>query len=230
MAVRLKDLAASHLRAIINSIRLDLETVEVEDELARALKEAMNASGAAALASVGRPGEEFAMREEALGRFLSRRVGERIVRDLEDFAKVLVAGINERTRELLWGIFSKAIAEEKGISGIVKALRLRFDDMSLWRAGTIARTETSFAVNFAQAEGYRQAGYRYVQLIDGDDPDTDQPCRDANGMRISVDLYEEHPIQHPNCRRSAVAISDEEAEAEGIDDEAFLELVASEEV
>jgi SPP1 gp7 family putative phage head morphogenesis protein len=230
MAIRLKDLASTHVQAIINGIRLDLDTGEMEDELAETLEEAVTEAGRAAIASLGREPDEFSIDDEAASRFLSRRVGDRIVRDLDDFSKSLTAGINERTRGILGALFARAIEEDKGLSGIVKALRLTFDEMSLWRANTIARTETSFALNFGQAQGYRQAGYEYVQLIDGDDPDTDQPCRDANGMRISIDLYEEHPVQHPNCRRSAVAISAEEAEEEGVDDEQFLELVAPEEV
>jgi SPP1 gp7 family putative phage head morphogenesis protein len=230
MAIRLKDLASTHVQAIINGIRLDLDTGEMEDELAEVLEETVREAGRAAMASLGREPDEFSIDDEAASRFLSRRVGDRIVRDLDDFSKVLTAGINGRTRAILGALFARAIEEDKGISGIVKALRLTFDEMSLWRANTIARTETSIALNFGQAQGYRQAGYEYVQLIDGDDPDTDQPCRDANGMRISIDLYEEHPVQHPNCRRSAVAISAEEAEEEGVDDEQFLELVAPEEV
>lgn len=88
------------------------------------------------------------------------------------------------------------------------------------RANTVARSETADAYSQGAIETYRNAGVRYVKILDGSGclPDghrdgADPPSgtlgevefdREANGQIWSVDQFERLKRGHPNCVRAAV--------------------------
>ncbi len=78
-----------------------------------------------------------------------------------------------------------------------------FSDYSRWRANTIARTETAFALNHGTLLGYHQVGVTHVDVFDGEDDD--EPCRLANGATWTIAYALEHAIEHPNCVRTFAA-------------------------
>jgi SPP1 gp7 family putative phage head morphogenesis protein len=223
-AVRWEDLTPAKIQAIINSIEFELDSDGYMDELTRAHRDVIMSAGTEAMSEVESE-DIFSIRDVATERYLaSRALGSKIARDLNDFSKVLTGQINANTRILLTSCFAKAVKEAKGLAGIVNNLRDTFEDMEKWRADMIARTETAYALNYGQADGYKQAGIQAVMILDGDTPDTDEACAAANGLTVSLDLWMENPIQHPNCVRSAVPMQGEFA-ADELDDEAFLEAV-----
>lgn len=71
-----------------------------------------------------------------------------------------------------------------------------FEDMSRSRAATIARTETGYAVNHGAAFNYRQNGFDYVEIADGD---SDEECAEADGQIWSIDYFLANALEHPNC-------------------------------
>ena len=87
--------------------------------------------------------------------------------------------------------------------------------MSDWRSELIARTETAYAAANGDIAGFRDTGVEYVEISDG--TDFDQECADADGQVWSLDEYEADPLQHPQCGRSASAISTDEARERGVD-------------
>ncbi len=141
---------------------------------------------------------------EAFGR---RYVADRVTQ-LSDTTK-------ERLRAAIAGEFGRAA--DAGTAPDVRGVLAReFAEFSASRALTIARTETAMALNFGAAASYRQQGYNYVQISDGDG---DEPCALADGQIWSIEYFMANALEHPNCERSAQPISDEDAEAAGIDQE-----------
>lgn len=76
------------------------------------------------------------------------------------------------------------------------------------RATTIARTETGTAYNIGTITRYRDVGITKVQVFDG--VDYDDECANADGQIWDLDYAEEHPLQHPRCRRSYGPVFDDE--------------------
>ena len=131
-------------------------------------------------------------------------------------AAELVRHIDETSRARLRDVVSAAMADpattEADLRGAVMGL---FEEMSVARADLIATTETAYAAAAGDIAGYRETGVEYVLISDGTEADSE--CADADGQVWTLDAYDAEPLGHPNCGRSAVAISDEEALERGVD-------------
>ena len=77
--------------------------------------------------------------------------------------------------------------------------------MSDSRAEMIARTEAAYAAANGDIAGFRETGVEYVEISDG--TDFDEECALADGQVWTLDEYEANDLEHPNCGRSASAIS-----------------------
>jgi hypothetical protein len=120
--------------------------------------------------------------------------------------------IEETTRGEINGLLGRAIEEgwsyqqlgrEVQASGIFEG----------WRADMIARTEIALAQAKGTAIALREAGVERVVIQDGD---SDEACQEADGQVWDIEEYEDNPIEHPNCVRSARPLTAaERAEDEG---------------
>jgi hypothetical protein len=73
------------------------------------------------------------------------------------------------------------------------------------RAMLVARTELGHATNLAAVHSYRASGVVVgVQVLDGD---YDEACAAMNGRTFTLDEAPD-PLQHPNCTRALVPITD----------------------
>jgi HK97 family phage portal protein len=68
------------------------------------------------------------------------------------------------------------------------------------RARMIARTEVKTMQNQTIAQRYRRHGVGEVFIVDGEN---DAACAEVNGTRQTVQWFEDNPLSHPNCVRSA---------------------------
>lgn len=143
-------------------------------------------------------------------RFADRYVAERVTQ-LEDTTR-------EDLRVTITSLFDRADTDGTAVSltGIAEALGERFTHFSTTRAASIARNETAIAQNHGAGVGYLASGYNYVEISDGDG---DAECAAADGQIWSVAYWLANPIEHPNCERSGSPISDEDADALGVDQE-----------
>ena len=66
------------------------------------------------------------------------------------------------------------------------------------RAQTIARTETSFALNEGQRQGYDQMGITHLERVE-DQTDPADPCTGTNGRIYTIEEAEGVLPEHPNC-------------------------------
>lgn len=125
---------------------------------------------------------------------------------LRDMASRIV-NIEETTRERVRGYVE--FGNEHGLSIDELAKAIRQDASGAFgesRARTIARTESAVLYSQTSAAGWRDSGLvEQVWIFDGDgcgwtehnDPD------EADGSIRTLDEFEETPISHPNCLRSA---------------------------
>ena len=155
-------------------------------------------------------GGEWRNDDPFVTRFADRYVAERVTQ-LDDTTR-------EDLRVTITSLFDSATESGTPISlpAIAEAIGERFAQFSTTRAASIARNETAIAQNHGAAFGYQAAGYNYVEINDGDG---DAECAAADGQIWSIAYWLANPIEHPNCERSASPISDEDAEALGIDQE-----------
>ncbi len=132
--------------------------------------------------------------------------------------------ISDTLRGVVRDTVTKAIAEGWSPDKLASSLRSEFGD---WRAETIARTETAFAYGNAAAEGYKELGVEYLEIVDGagclpqgHDDGAPEPSGDrgvieedaqADGQIWTVEQYQENPIGHPNCIRAAVPTASDES-------------------
>ena len=94
----------------------------------------------------------------------------------------------------------------------MRGLRDVIDETYKNQSRAIARSELGQAQNAATAERYKAAGLGKVEILDGGADDSAPACNLANGQIWTVDLFESHPLQHPNCSRAAAPyFGDEDA-------------------
>lgn len=192
---------------IIDDIDFMVVSRKAAPAIAAAIKQTVIKGAGQALKSVGKPTGMFSIRDVGTESYIkSRRLGEKIVRNMDDFSVQLVKGINENTRIMMRRAFNDAMDAEEGVAGIVRNLKDIFAGMTDWRAKMIARTESAMALNYGQLIGYKKGGITAVMCMDGGINDPDDPCREVDGMIISVDLAMDHLTQHPNCVRSFLAM------------------------
>lgn len=89
---------------------------------------------------------------------------------------------------------------ENGIRGLREIIAETYKD----RARAVARAELGEAQNTATAARYAEAGVEKVEILDGGADDSAPACQEANGKIWTLDLFDAHHLQHPNCSRCAV--------------------------
>ena len=127
---------------------------------------------------------------------------EQAMKYADKHTATLVKGLNDETRELMRNTIEKAIKEKRGIDGLARDLRSRFDNMSKARAETIARTETCDALEQSFMDRAKDIGVSGKEWIVTD------PCPicEDNGNAGAIPLDQVFPSghmrppAHPNCR------------------------------
>lgn len=125
------------------------------------------------------------------------RLGEKITRVNQTTKEAVADTVDEGLRR---GYSLLQIANgypDEGYKGIVGV----FDEAAGYRAEMIARSESAMIFNAAATAGYRDGGFKTVEVLDGLG---DAPCAEANGSVWSLDDAESDPIAHPNCIRTFV--------------------------
>ena len=77
------------------------------------------------------------------------------------------------------------------------------------QARTIARTESAYATAESATAQYADVGVRRVLISDGQD--FDAACAAAHGQVWLTEEWAARPLEHPNCRRTASPIIEEDA-------------------
>lgn len=88
-------------------------------------------------------------------------------------------------------------------------LRALIDETYKGRASTIARTELGEAQNMATASRYKEAGVKLVEILDNGSTDDDEECQVANGQIWTLNYFNDHTLEHPNCTRAAAPVFDD---------------------
>jgi hypothetical protein len=89
---------------------------------------------------------------------------------------------------------------ENGIRGLRDIISETYKD----RARTVARAELGEAQNTATVSRYQEAGVSAVEILDGGADDSAPACQAADGKIWTLDLFDRHHLQHPNCSRCSV--------------------------
>ena len=132
------------------------------------------------------------------------------------YAGDLITNIDQTTHDTINELVTETMANpDASLDDLRDAITANFGDMSEYRAEMIARTETARAAANGDVDGFRDTGVEYVEISDG--TDFDEECATADGQVWSLDEYEAEPDAHPNCGRSASAISTDEARERGVD-------------
>jgi hypothetical protein len=204
----------------------DFDMGELFDDVAAEL----SAAAVNALQDVGGAvGVDLTTAPEAAIQFARERgallVGKRIVNGTIIDNPNGMFSVSDTLRGMIRDRVAQSISEGWSPQELASSLRDQFGD---WRAETIARTETGYAYNNAAAEGYRELGVEYLEIVDGDgclpdghddtagtpsgEPGVIEDDAEADGQVWTVDQFQEHPLGHPNCVRGAVPAAVEEGE------------------
>lgn len=119
--------------------------------------------------------------------------------------------VPQTTRDRLRAEIENAL--ESGLTETQLRKRLESEEIWNWRADMIARTEVAYALNAGTVDSYKGVGVEKVEIIDGpgcleDGHDDSEPGVD--GETWPLEKFEEFPLGHPNCRRSAMPVMPEE--------------------
>ena len=122
---------------------------------------------------------------------------------VKDIHETTLAALRETLQygtEHGWGVDDLVRGDqEAGVRGIREIVEETYAN----RARAIARTELGTAQNLAAAQRYRGAGVTKVEILDNGAEDDDDACQIANGQIWSVDYFEAHPLEHPQCSRAS---------------------------
>lgn len=130
------------------------------------------------------------------------------VKDIESTVLDAVRDALKYGSENGWGIDRLVRGDETQ-----RGLRDIIDEAYKNQSTAIARAELGDAQNAATAERYRDAGLKAVEILDGGAEDSAPACNLANGQIWTVNLFDAHRLQHPNCSRAAAPyFGDEEPE------------------
>ena len=148
----------------------------------------------------------------ALGVEKAFDLGDPAVVEVIKLAGTRVKGIQQATMDALreslaygaeqgWSVDDLVRGDpENGIRGLRDIISETYKD----RARTVARAELGEAQNTATVSRYQEAGVSAVEILDGGADDSAPACQAANGKIWTLDLFDGHHLQHPNCSRCAV--------------------------
>lgn len=135
---------------------------------------------------------------------------------MEQEASKRIKGINAETMERVGGYVRQGVHE--GWSPQRLAREIRADPSHAFdrtRSLVIARTETAQAYNRGSLAGYRATErVQMVHVYDGDECSWPEGHGDppfADGMIVTLEEAEDHPIAHPNCVRAFSPVTIDEA-------------------
>jgi HK97 family phage portal protein len=140
-ATNVRDISVTDLFAIFD---IDAENKALVEFLRPLFEQIISAAGDAAIGRVG-SSVAFNLKDPAVEAFLASKLFK-------------VQNINAVTRELLREALVAAAADSLTVAETARGIRDMFDEFSLARSLTIARTETASAQNAASMEGYAQSG------------------------------------------------------------------------
>lgn len=130
---------------------------------------------------------------------------EQATRFARDRSASMVTKIDDTTRERMRGIIEKSIRNKRGVPGLMRDLRGELTEMSKTRAETIARTETSDALEEAFMERTKEMGVTGKRVVVHEIGD--YPCEICDANADEGDVPIDHVFQsghvrppfHPNC-------------------------------
>lgn len=115
-----------------------------------------------------------------------------------------IAGITETTRQAVRDALQAGQAEGEGLSELAARIR-DLPAFNQARGQLVARTELGHASNLAAVHSYRASGVVIgVRVLDGD---FDEACAAMDGRTFTLDEAPA-PLQHPNCTRALVPLTD----------------------
>jgi hypothetical protein len=115
-----------------------------------------------------------------------------------------ITAIHQTTLDAVRAALQAGQAEGESLSQLAARIR-DLPAFNQARAMLVARTELGHATNLAAVHSYRASGVVVgVQVLDGD---YDEACAAMNGRTFTLDEAPD-PLQHPNCTRALVPITD----------------------
>ena len=175
------------------------EQIEIKRVILPALTEVLEKAGQEALdlLYVGKKaavGEAFELTPELLATYTERYI-------------FFANSITDTNFEQIKGTIMEGLAAGDGADAIGRSLRTVFDDISVSRGKTIARTETAYAQSIATNEAYAQSsvvtGKQWITVRDGN-VRASHGANEAQGIIGKNEVFasgEMYPAQHSiNCR------------------------------
>lgn len=145
--------------------------------------------------------QEYARRSRALAKKMAERaakLGSKKQKtettfendDFQDFLDEqigrLITSVVDTTKEQLRVRLVNGIVEGKTADQIALDITQHFTDFPIWRADSIARSETRDAYNFGTLLAVEKAGLKYVRAKDAQKGPTDAECEERNGKLYTV--------------------------------------------
>lgn len=178
----------------------DVDWQDAEAALTKIIRKLYVKLGDAAAAAIGKE----------LGVELTFDIDGPATAPIRDAIATKVTGITDRTRQLIVDYVTTATDRGYSMDQLVNGVEddgfLGLGAIFADRAQAIALTETATAYNLASVATYRDSGLvDQVLIFDGDEcgwTEHDDPDL-ADGSIRDLDDYEDYPVSHPNCQRSA---------------------------
>jgi SPP1 gp7 family putative phage head morphogenesis protein len=115
--------------------------------------------------------------------------------------------VSDTVRETVRNAIAEAVRSGKSYTDLAKELQDTLESPA--RAMVTARTETAVAYNVGAGTNYAAQGVERVEVSDGNGPGSCAECDAVNGEIWTVDEMIANPIEHPNCTRAFIPLSEE---------------------
>ncbi|KEK17190.1 head protein [Bacillus manliponensis] len=125
------------------------------------------------------------------------------------YAFELAQGLNETTRNRLREVMLQNLENGKGVDSLRDAVSDVIEEATDYRAMMIARTETTYAMNYGNLIAYKGAGRSKKTWLTDQDERVCKECGDLDGETVDINESFSNgkmcPPAHPHCRCTMIS-------------------------
>lgn len=136
-------------------------------------------------------------------------IGDIAAKWVAAYAFELAKGIHETTKDRLRETMLKNLSEGMGVDALSVSIADVMSEASNYRAMMIARTETTYAMNYGNLIAYKGANRNKKTWLTGNDERVCKECGGLHGETVDIDdLFSNGkmcPPAHPHCRCTMIS-------------------------
>ncbi|PGM92296.1 phage head morphogenesis protein [Bacillus cereus] len=136
-------------------------------------------------------------------------IGDVAAKWVAAYAFELAKGIHETTKDRLRAVMLKNLSDGMGVDALSVSIADVMSEASNYRAMMIARTETTYAMNYGNLIAYKGANRNTKTWLTGNDERVCKECGGLHGETVDIDEPFNNgkmcPPAHPHCRCTMIS-------------------------